>query len=335
MPSRSGLILPLLIVVASAAGPAVQAADTILVPTGAVWRYLDNGSNQGTAWRGVGFNDSSWAQGPAELGYGDGDEATVVSLRPATPRSKFITTYFRRAFQANGVAALLDVATSASCATTAPSSTSTASRCSAPTCPAAPITFTTLARPRSAARTRRRSSRPRCRSVAPGRRHQRARGRDPPVGPHQHRHQLRPRAGRDATASASRAVPTCSSARPTRASSCAGAPTPRPTAASRYGTTARQPRPSRPTTPRSRPSTWSSSTGLDPATRYYYAVGTATEILAGGDAEHSFVTAPLAGDAAADPDLGARRLGHRQRQRRRGARRVPELDRHARRPTSG
>ena len=103
MPSRSGLILPLLIVVASSAGPAARAVDTVLVPTGAVWRYLDNGTNQGTAWRGVAFNDSSWAQGPAELGYGDGDEDTVVSFG-GNAGSKFITTYFRRSFPANGVA---------------------------------------------------------------------------------------------------------------------------------------------------------------------------------------------------------------------------------------
>src|SRR5206468_3985631 len=38
-----------------------------------------------------------WASGPGQLGYGDGDEATVMSFGP-DPTSKFITTYFRRAF---------------------------------------------------------------------------------------------------------------------------------------------------------------------------------------------------------------------------------------------
>jgi hypothetical protein len=37
--------------------------------------------------------------------------------------------------------------------------------------------------------------------------------------------------------------------------------------------------------------------GLDPDSRYYYAVGTSAEILAGGDAEHFFDTSPNAGDA--------------------------------------
>ena len=54
----------------------VSAATVTLVPTGSAWKYLDNGSNQGTAWRSTAFNDSGWAWGPAELGYGDGGEAT-------------------------------------------------------------------------------------------------------------------------------------------------------------------------------------------------------------------------------------------------------------------
>jgi hypothetical protein len=52
--------------------PAAHAADTTLVPTGSVWKYLDNGSDQGTAWRAASFNDSTWRSGPAQLGYGDG-----------------------------------------------------------------------------------------------------------------------------------------------------------------------------------------------------------------------------------------------------------------------
>ena len=77
--------------------PAVSAADTTLVPTGATWKYLDNGSDQGTAWRAAAFNDSAWPSGPAQLGYGDGDEATTLGFGPDA-NNKFITTYFRRAF---------------------------------------------------------------------------------------------------------------------------------------------------------------------------------------------------------------------------------------------
>jgi len=71
--------------------------STVLVPTGSTWRYLDDGSDQGTAWRQAGFDDSGWASGPAQLGYGDGDEATVVSYG-GDPYNKHITTYFRHSF---------------------------------------------------------------------------------------------------------------------------------------------------------------------------------------------------------------------------------------------
>lgn len=78
-------------------GAQALAADVVLVPLGATWKYLDNGSNQGSAWRASGFNDAGWASGPAELGYGEGDEATVVSYGP-NANNKYITTYFRRTF---------------------------------------------------------------------------------------------------------------------------------------------------------------------------------------------------------------------------------------------
>ena len=68
-----------------------------MVKPGAVWNYLDNGANLGAAWHALGYNDTSWKAGPAQLGYGDGDEATVVGYGPNST-NKYITTYFRRAF---------------------------------------------------------------------------------------------------------------------------------------------------------------------------------------------------------------------------------------------
>ena len=73
----------------------VQGPQTF-ISFGDSWKYLDNGSNQGTAWRVTGFNDAAWASGNAQLGYGDGDEATVVSYGP-NANTKYITTYFRKA----------------------------------------------------------------------------------------------------------------------------------------------------------------------------------------------------------------------------------------------
>src|SRR4051812_22646076 len=72
-------------------------AQTTLVARGSSWKYLDNGSNQGTGWTAPAFNDSVWAAGNAQLGYGDGDEATVLSYG-ADANNKYITTYFRKSF---------------------------------------------------------------------------------------------------------------------------------------------------------------------------------------------------------------------------------------------
>jgi hypothetical protein len=77
--------------------PVVIQVDDTLVAAGSTWKYLDNGSNPGTVWRGTNFNDSPWKSGPAQLGYGDGDEATVIGYGP-NASSKYITSYLRRSF---------------------------------------------------------------------------------------------------------------------------------------------------------------------------------------------------------------------------------------------
>ncbi len=72
-------------------------ATETLVPAGASWRYLDDATNQGTAWRSFAFNDSAWPEGAAKLGYGEGDEATTLNnggnVADVTP-----TYYFRHRF---------------------------------------------------------------------------------------------------------------------------------------------------------------------------------------------------------------------------------------------
>ena len=70
---------------------------SVLVARGARWRYLDNGTDPGASWKQPGFADGAWKEGPAQLGYGDGDEATTVSFGP-NGSAKYVTTYFRRAF---------------------------------------------------------------------------------------------------------------------------------------------------------------------------------------------------------------------------------------------
>ncbi len=70
------------------------AADQLLLPSGPTWRY-DSGTNLGTAWRTTTYDDAGWATGSAQLGYGDGDESTVISYGTSTTNRR-ITYYFRR-----------------------------------------------------------------------------------------------------------------------------------------------------------------------------------------------------------------------------------------------
>lgn len=70
-------------------------AQSNLISTGAVWRYFDAGQDLGQAWRSNAFEATSWAYGPAPLGFGDPGLATVIL--PDGP-VKPITTYFRHEF---------------------------------------------------------------------------------------------------------------------------------------------------------------------------------------------------------------------------------------------
>ena len=63
--------------------------DSLFFDQGALWTYLDDGSDQGTDWQQLIFDDSQWAVGEAQLGFGEGDEATVLT-------SGYITYYFRK-----------------------------------------------------------------------------------------------------------------------------------------------------------------------------------------------------------------------------------------------
>ena len=70
-----------------------------LVPAGSTWAYLDDGSDQGDAWRQLGYNDSGWDTGAGRLGYGDpaGRNTTILEYGP-NPNDKYVTYYFRHKF---------------------------------------------------------------------------------------------------------------------------------------------------------------------------------------------------------------------------------------------
>ena len=76
-------------------------AEEIFVPLGDTWKYLDTGEDPGRSWIDASFDDSAWATGVAELGYGD-SQATVASYG-SDASNKHITTWFRRRFSATDV----------------------------------------------------------------------------------------------------------------------------------------------------------------------------------------------------------------------------------------
>jgi hypothetical protein len=67
------------------------------IPPGSVWRFLDDGSNQGSGWAQLAYNDTGWTFGPGRLGYGGDGEETTVGFGPSGS-NKYITTYFRHSF---------------------------------------------------------------------------------------------------------------------------------------------------------------------------------------------------------------------------------------------
>ena len=81
-----------------------------LIARGSAWKYLDDGSNPGTIWRGLNFANNTWSNGIAQLGFGDGDEATIIRrLNPITGTTN-IAFYFRQAFAAPDPMAFADLA---------------------------------------------------------------------------------------------------------------------------------------------------------------------------------------------------------------------------------
>ena len=69
-----------------------------VISYGDSWNYLDDGSNQGTAWRNPTFNDSSWTSGDSELGYGQGNQTNTTVSFGNDEDDKHITSYFRKEF---------------------------------------------------------------------------------------------------------------------------------------------------------------------------------------------------------------------------------------------
>ena len=92
----------------------VEVTEKVLFERASVWTYLDNGSDQGTAWRAPDFDDSAWKNGGAPLGYPMsefrptfGSVKTLISFGPSSS-NKYATTYFRTEFTVDNLAEIGD-----------------------------------------------------------------------------------------------------------------------------------------------------------------------------------------------------------------------------------
>lgn len=89
------------------AGGAGGGESGSLIPEGATWRWYTDAEGLGSSaigpghpdwstrnWKHPEFDDGAWASGPAQLGYGEGDEATTLPF--GSTASKWTSAYFRR-----------------------------------------------------------------------------------------------------------------------------------------------------------------------------------------------------------------------------------------------
>ena len=102
---RTASLIRLLLVVAVTS--LVVLAVQVLAPSAAVtvtlipqlpsWKYLATASAPAATWKNNGFNDAAWSAGPGVLGFGETYIATPVPFGPSAT-DKYRTTYFRRSF---------------------------------------------------------------------------------------------------------------------------------------------------------------------------------------------------------------------------------------------
>ncbi|MFY0644275.1 MAG: metallophosphoesterase [Bacteroidia bacterium] len=73
-------------------------AQTTLISKLSTWKYLDDGSNQGTSWTATSFNDVGWSSAAGVHGYGTITGATVSNTISygSDANNKYPTTYFRK-----------------------------------------------------------------------------------------------------------------------------------------------------------------------------------------------------------------------------------------------
>ncbi len=105
--------------VSPAARPLSFGGDSrTLLPAGATWRWYSDATGLGPSdvvdghaqwssanWKHPAFDDRAWGAGPAQFGYGEGDEATPIPFG-GNSSAKWISSYYRHAFVLDSAASL-------------------------------------------------------------------------------------------------------------------------------------------------------------------------------------------------------------------------------------
>ncbi|HVR75949.1 MAG TPA: hypothetical protein VMT52_16580, partial [Planctomycetota bacterium] len=76
--------------------------DTPIVARGTLWSYLKGTAPPPANWNKQVYDPSSWAVGPTGIGYGDGDDRTIL----ADMQNGYMSVYIRRTFQVPDPAAI-------------------------------------------------------------------------------------------------------------------------------------------------------------------------------------------------------------------------------------
>ena len=82
--------------------PFVGAGVPLPILQGVTWAYFKGTVEPSAAWNTISFNDGPWLVGVSGIGYGDGDDATVLS----DMQNSYTTVYMRRQFDVPSPAAV-------------------------------------------------------------------------------------------------------------------------------------------------------------------------------------------------------------------------------------
>ncbi|MBK7997666.1 MAG: hypothetical protein IPK15_02740 [Verrucomicrobia bacterium] len=90
----------------STSAPVVITIVPAIVPSRSEWRYLDDGSEPPAEWNTAAFDDSGWSNGIAQLGFGEGDETTLIRRSSELSGTNILAFYFRHRFEVSDPAAI-------------------------------------------------------------------------------------------------------------------------------------------------------------------------------------------------------------------------------------